>query len=108
MVPVGDYTITAGLIAKGNNKARIRQGKMSPMTVEADKVTKIKWGAKVTAEFTHSVDGKDVKIEPNAVHYYGAGGEEYYDFLPGAKSPKFLVYDKATQKQLGKGIFGMC
>jgi hypothetical protein len=108
VVPVGDYTITAGLIAKGNNKARIRQGKMSPMTVEADKVTKIKWGAKVTAEFTHSVDGRDVKIEPNAVHYYGAGGEEYYDFLPGAKSPKFLVYDKATQKQLGKGIFGMC
>ncbi len=107
-VPVGDYTITAGLITKGNNKARIRQGKMSPVTVEADKPTKIRWGAKVTAEFTHSVDGKDVKIEPNAVHYYGAGGEEYYDFVPGAKSPKFLVYDKATHKQLGKGIFGMC
>ncbi|MHC4814070.1 MAG: hypothetical protein ACYTGW_15275 [Planctomycetota bacterium] len=107
-VPVGEYTITAGLVQKGNNTARIRQGKMSPMKVEAEKVTKLKWGIKVTAEFTHAVDGKDVKIEPNAVHYYGAGGEEYYDFVPNAKSPKFLVYDKATHKQLGKGIFGMC
>jgi len=108
LVPVGEYTITAGLITKGSSSARIRQGKMSPLRVEADKVTKLKWGAKVTAEFTHAVDGKDVKIEPNAVHYYGAAGEEYYDFVPGAKSPKFLVYDKASHKQLGKGIFGMC
>lgn len=107
-IPVGEYTIVAGMIAKGNNSARIRQGKMSPVKVEAGKVTNLKWGAKVTAEFTHAVDGKDVKIEPNAVHYYGAAGEEYYDFVPGAKSPKFLVYDKASHKQLGKGIFGMC
>lgn len=107
-VPTGEYTITAGLITKGSNSVRIRQGKMSPVRVETDKVTKLKWGAKVTAEFTHSVDGKDVKIEPNAVHYYGAAGEEYYDFVPNAKSPKFFVYDKASHKQLGKGIFGMC
>lgn len=107
-VPVGEYTIAAGLVTKGSYSARIRQGKMRPVKVEADKVVKLKWGAKVTAEFTHSVAGKDVKIEPNAVHYFGAAGEEYYDFVPGAKSPKFLVYDKATHKQLGKGIFGMC
>lgn len=107
-VPVGDYTIVAGLITKGNNTARIRQGKMRPVRVEADKPTKLAWGARVTAEFTHAVDGRDVKIEPSAVHYYGAAGEEYYDFVPGAKSPKFLVYDKTTHKQLGKGIFGMC
>ncbi len=107
-VPVGDYTITAGLITKRNYSARIRQGKMRPVKVEADKAFKLTWGAKVTAEFTHSVDGKDVKVEPNAVHYYGAAGEEYYDFVPNAKSPKFLVYDKASHKQLGKGIFGMC
>jgi hypothetical protein len=107
-VPVGEYTITAGLVSKGNYSARVRQGKMRPVKVAAEKATKLNWGAKVTAEFTHAVDGKDVKIEPSSVHYYGAAGEEYYDFVPGAKSPKFFVYDKDSHKQLGKGIFGMC
>jgi hypothetical protein len=108
LVPVGDYTITSGRVVKGNNSAQIRQGKMTPLTVEADKVTKLKWGAKVIAEFTHTVEGRDVKIEPANVHYFGVAGEEYFGFLPGAKSPKFLVYDKDSRKNLGKGIFGMC
>ena len=52
--------------------------------------------------------GKDVKIEPSAVKYYGAAGEEYYDFVPNAKSPKFFVTSTESGKPLGKGIFGAC
>ena len=52
------------------------------------------------------MEGNEVKIEPRDVHYYGIAGEEYYDFAPTGRSPKFVVLDAEKQKELGKGLFG--
>lgn len=104
-LPVGNYTLKSGLVTKGSFSVKVRQGKMQPVKVEAGKELDMRWGSKVIAELSFRKEGKDVKIEPKDVKYFGIAGEEYYDFKPTGKSPKFVVLD-AKQRELGKGIFG--
>jgi hypothetical protein len=108
LVPTGDYTIVGGLVKKGSQSARIKSGKMSAVSVRAGKTTKLAWGGAVMAEFNYThVSGK-VSVAPAAVHYYGKAGEEYCDWQPNAKSPKFQVLDKSNGKEEGSFIFAGC
>ena len=45
---------------------------------------------------------------PPNVSFYGTAGEEYHSFWPEAKSPKIIVTDKKTRKELTSGRFGGC
>ena len=105
-VPVGEYNLAYGLIGKQNETVQVKQGKMSALDVQANRVTTQKWGGPVMADFTFGHSGENVTIEPRALAYYGQAGEEYHNFQPMAKSPKFFVYDERTEKLLKTGRFG--
>jgi hypothetical protein len=107
LVPVGSYVITGGFAHKANESAYIGGGKMRPISVERNKTASMDWGSTVTAEFDFSHNGTEVTVQPN-IKFYGRAGEEYYQFKPEAKSPKFFVFDKDTKKQVGTGRFGGC
>jgi hypothetical protein len=107
-VPAGDYTIVAGFVKKGSQTARIRAGKMAAIPVKPDGTAKIEWGGPVIAEFTHTLADGEVKVEPTNLKFYGKCGEEYFDWFPNAKSPKFTVRHPETGKELASFIFGGC
>lgn len=107
-VPVGDYRIVSGFVGKGPASAFIRAGKMAPITVRADKNTRLEWGGKVVAEFTCAMQGDKVAVNPSDLHYYGRAGEEYYDLNRNAKSPRFTARDPESGKPLGNFAFAGC
>jgi len=108
VVPTGSYTILSGQVRKGSQSARINGGKMNALEVRADKVNKLSWGGPLIAEFTYALAEGKVTVAPTDLHIYGKAGEEYTDWLPGAKSPKFTVRDPDTGKSIGSFIFGSC
>lgn len=108
VVPTGSYTIVSGQVHKGSQSARIKSGKMNGLTVRADKVSKLSWGGPLMAEFSHALGEGKVTVDPKNLHIYGKAGEEYTDWIPGAKSPKFTVRDPDTGKEVGHFIFTSC
>lgn len=107
-VPAGEYRIVSGFISKGSNSARIASGKMAPIVVRPGSTAKLEWGGDLLAEFDYTVADGEVSVAPTAVHYYGRAGEEYVDWLPNAKSPKFIVRDQKTGKEVGSFLFAGC
>lgn len=107
-LPTGRYTISAGLVQKGKQTAKIRAGEMAPLVVEAGKLASLRWGGQITAIFHHSLAAGTVKVEPAHVKYFGEAGEEYYDLTPNLKSPKFTVRDVNTARELGGFIYSAC
>lgn len=105
LVPVGDYSLAGGMVKKGKHTARMKNGHMAPIEVKAGGTSKLRWGNRVISEFSHSAAGREVKIEPSAVKFYGYAGEEYTDFAPNVKSPRFFVYN-VRGKELGSNIYG--
>lgn len=108
VVPAGEYQLASGLLTKANETVRVRNGKMGALRVEPDLTTAPKWGGEIVIEFSYTREGEKVNIEPTALAYYGQAGEEYTDFLPQGESPKFFVFDEASEKELGSGRFGGC
>jgi len=106
-VPVGKYRITGGLAKRAGESAKIGGGRMQPIAVPAGEKLVLDWGAPVTADFRFEVTGEQIKVRPD-VHFYGKAGEEYHDWVPDAKSPKLLVFDKQTEKVVASGRFGGC
>ena len=106
-LPAGKYTITFGLARKDKELARIGQGKMPPIVVTNGGNHVVKWGSTVTAEFDYVLDKGEVTVQPD-LRFFGRGGEEYLNFQPNLKSPKFLVYDAKTKKLVASGRFGGC
>lgn len=107
-VPVGSYKLVSGYVEKGSQSVRIRAGKMQPIVVKAGDKTELDWGAPVQASIVYSFDGTEAKVDPTGVHFYGNAGEEYYDWQPGAKSPKFTVLDAETGKEVGGFQYVAC
>lgn len=107
-VPAGEYRLAAGLLAKANETVRVQNGKMDAIRVEPDLTTSPKWGGEIVIEFSYSHAGEKVNIEPTALAYYGQAGEQYSEFLPQGGSPKFFVFDAASERELGSGRFGGC
>lgn len=108
VVPTGRYTIGYGRVSKGSQAASIRAGKMSPLTVKAGQETKLTWGGPVMLEFTHTLAEGKVTVEPANLKYYGKAGEEYFDWLPIGKSPKFTARSTTNGKELGNFLFHSC
>lgn len=102
-VPVGDYQFVSGKVERGSASCLVRSGKMRPVSVEAGGTTDVEWGETVTGEFDTRTVGKSVTVQPNFA-YYGAAGEEYYDFAPRGKGPKIILSD-ARGKVLKEGRF---
>ncbi|HJO27471.1 MAG: hypothetical protein CMK00_01010 [Planctomycetes bacterium] len=107
-VPVGTYTLESGFATRGKTETvRIRNGKMGPIEVKAGAEKNVDWGSPVRIEFDYEKDGEYVTVQPNVV-FYGAANEEYHTFTPNAKSPKIIVRDKRTGKEVISGRFGGC
>ncbi len=107
-VPIADYRISGGYVTKAGESVRVKTGKMRPVSVTLGKHVKVQWGGPVIGEFNFSKAGNVVKIEPTALKFFGAAGEEYVDFLPQGSSPKFFVYDETTERLIKTGRFGGC
>lgn len=107
-VPAGKYVISGGYMKRGRASARMRAGKMTPIVVGKDQDSSLAWGAALNAEFAYARVGEKITIEPASLHYYGRAGVEFYNFLPDTKSPKFLVKDKRTGRELDSGRFSGC
>lgn len=100
-VPVGQYKLVSGFVSKGSSTARIRAGSMKPIVVEAGQTTTFEWGAPVVAQISYTFDGSEVKVGPTQVKFFGKAGEEYFDFYPDAKSPKFTVLEAESEQEVG-------
>jgi len=106
-VPAGSYALAAGYTARGTESVWIKTGKMQPLEVKAGERSSRAWGAPVSAEFEYSISGDTITVPPD-VKFFGSAGEEYHTFKPNAKSPKIIVVDKSTRKELTSGRFGGC
>lgn len=106
-VPVGSYKFHSGFVRKGAETAKMRRGKMRPVEVVAGETKTIEWGGPVVAEFDYSMRKDTIVVSPE-VDFFGNSGEEYYSFTPNAKSPKIIVMDKRTRKEVASGRFGGC
>ncbi|PIE21918.1 MAG: hypothetical protein CSA62_14985 [Planctomycetota bacterium] len=108
VLPTGKYQLVSGFVSKGSSSVRIRAGQMAALEVKAGQETKFVWGQPIKAIIAYSFDGTELKVDPMQVHFYGKGGEEYYDFQPGAKSPKFIVKDASSGREVGGFQYEMC
>jgi hypothetical protein len=106
-VPAGTYSLVSGFAARGTETVQIRPGRMPDIEVAPAGVVALSWGAPVAAEFDFKVAGETITVQPD-VKFYGTAGEEYHTFTPNAKSPKLVVLDKKSRKELASGRFGGC
>lgn len=107
VVPEGDYELVSGYTTRATESVWIRTGKMRAIEVKAKEEKDIEWGAPVVADFDYTISGETITVPPD-VHFYGSAGEEYHTFKPDAKSPKIIVVDKLTRKEVASGRFGGC
>jgi len=106
-VPAGTYSLVSGFAAKGTETVQIRPGRMLDIPVAPAAAVAMAWGAPVAAEFDYKVAGETITVQPD-VKFFGTAGEEYHTFTPNAKSPKIVVLDKKSRKELASGRFGGC
>lgn len=107
-VPVGNYKIAGGLIAKGKETARIGNGKMRGIQVKNGESTKLALGGKVQAEFAYEIVAGKLTVKPESLHYFGKSGEEYLSWAPDNKSPKLSVFDSRKKRPVESGRFASC
>lgn len=107
-VPAGEYAITAGQAQAGAETVQIRQGRMQPIAVAAGADVTLDWGASVEIEFDYALADGNLTVQPSALRWYGAAGEEYFGWTPDAKSPKILILDASNGRKVGEGRFGGC
>lgn len=109
-VPAGRYVLSGGYAVKGSETARVRTGQMTPIEVKAAEEAELAWGAPLRMEFGYTISGDTITVPPppHNIKYFGAAGEEYYDWKPDATSPDISILDKKTGREVGKGRFGGC
>ncbi len=108
VVPTGAYEIVAGLVTKGKEHVSIRKGKSRVFRVLEGQASAVAWGGPLKAEFEYDRKGKDVTFSPQKLWFFGKAGEEYYDWVPDGKPPKFIIADGVTAKKIGEAKFGGC
>lgn len=107
-VPVGSYKLSGGFATAGGDTARLRAGSMKPLVVEDGGTATLEaWGAPLVAEFDHTRAGADVTVQP-LVRFVGRAGEEWYELLPDAKSPKLVFIDADRNRVLETKRFEGC
>jgi hypothetical protein len=105
-VPAGSYVLEHAYGRKGAETVRGRSGRMKAVAIEAGENRTLEWGAPVTCEFTYA-ENSATEITVQIPTFYGAAGEEWYEFQPDAKSPKIHVLDEKG-KEVWSGQFGGC
>ncbi|MDA1266528.1 MAG: hypothetical protein O2816_15720 [Planctomycetota bacterium] len=103
-VPAGRYQFVSGRVERGAASASIRQGRMRAVDVAAGETTKLAWGEAVSGEFDFKQTGTQVTVQSNFA-FFGAAGEEYYDFQPRGKGPKIILKDTNKGRDLREGRF---
>ncbi len=75
-------------------------------TGSTDMVDVLAWqdSAGKIGEFSFSQKGDEVRVNAD-FGFFGAGGEEYYDFQPRGKGPKVLIADEKRGRSLKEGRF---
>jgi hypothetical protein len=104
-VPAGRYLIHSGLLSFGGNKVSVRTGRSKPIVLAADAAAEVRFGGPIDVEFGYRVQaGNKFEFSPDAIWYYGRGGEEYHDWQPLGKSPLITVDDRQG-KRIAEVIF---
>ena len=103
-VPVGRYDFVSGRVERGSASASMRRGRMAPLVVEESGTTKIEWGEELEGEFDFKQTGVKVTVQANFA-FFGAAGEEYYDFKPRGKGPKIIFKDQERGREIREGRF---
>jgi len=106
-VPAGTYELSSGYVKRAGESVHVRTGKMPAFELRPGTERVLEWGGPVVAEFDYEVEEETITVAPQ-VAFYGRAGEEYHSFWPEAKSPKIIVTDKRTRKELTSGRFGGC
>ena len=106
-VPAGTYKLAAGYAVRGTESVWIKSGRMPSIEVESGGKVEMAWGGPVVAEADVTRSGETIVVSAN-VKFYGQAGEEYHTFKPNAKSPKIIVVEKSTRRELTSGRFGGC
>lgn len=107
-VPAGSYTLVSGYAEAGAENVKMRGGRMAAVKVVPGETTKIEWGAEVNAEFAFARSGEKITIEPSTLKFFDRAGVEWFDWQPQGSSPKFLVKDAKTGREIDSGRFGGC
>lgn len=107
-VPAGEYRLTGGFAESGGDSARLRGGSMAPLVVTDGGTAELEqWGAPLIAEFDYTRAGSTVTVQPS-VRFVGRAGEEWYELLPDAKSPKLEFVDLDRNRVLTSARFEGC
>ena len=107
LVPAGTYELVVARVARGARTARIRMGDLRAIELAAGQEFSLTWGGPLRAEFTYQVSEGELVVHPN-VRFYGAGGAEYFDFLPVVSAPMIYARNAETNNLLNYGRFGGC
>ena len=109
-VPAGRYHFLKGLLGQGRQRVGIAPGRMSAIEVSpGEDSSPIRWGGPVIGEFEYQRRGTRVSFDPSNVRYFGQQGEEYFGWSPIGKSPKFVLTNRKTGKEVATAFFpGSC
>lgn len=109
LVPAATYVIHNGEIGLAESRVKIRQGRSAPIAVEPGKKTDVSWGGPVLAEFDYARRSDKVQFDPNRIWYFGAKGEEYHAWFPNGKSPKIVIKNRKSGREIAQAYFpGSC
>jgi len=103
-IPVGTYRFISGRVEKGAASASIRSGDMQRIAVVAGEETRVEWGANVSGEFSFQQKDDEVSVRAD-FKFYGAAGEEYYDFQPRGKGPRITIVDAERGREIREARF---
>ncbi|MDE0585101.1 MAG: hypothetical protein OSB63_00600 [Planctomycetota bacterium] len=104
VVPAGEYELTRASVKKGTENVTVRQGSMKTISIESGKVNELAWGGPLRLDFkTNRTDAETITVQ--VPRFYGNAEEEYYNFMPGGKSPKIIATDKESGKEVWSGKF---
>jgi hypothetical protein len=104
-VPVGSYVLEHAVLALGDQRVTISNGRMAPIEVAADATVTPEWGGPLTAEFIRNEVAGTFTFVPDEVWYRGRGGEEYSQWSPRGASPRFVIVEAETGVEVASGIF---
>jgi hypothetical protein len=93
------------VLALGDQRVTISNGRMAPIEVAADATVTPEWGGPLTAEFIRNEVAGTFTFVPDEVWYRGRGGEEYSQWSPRGASPRFVIVEAETGAELASGVF---
>jgi len=91
LVPAASYRIHSGAIGLGKTTVGVKRGRATDLVVGQGSTAKLDWGGPARAEFAYRQQGDKIQFRPDEVWYYGSSGEEYGQWRPVGKSPRFDV-----------------